>query len=454
VKKISKYFIIAGEKAAKLLPDALTGKSSDLEKKLITRYGNKGCAEKIADHKNKMGRKYVAVILAGLLMVCVSTAARVSGGTVLQYIERPETDQEQLSIPVRVTAEKEGVRVEEESTIVVKSRGLTDAERKSILEKFTESLPIIILGENENLECVFSDLNLMTEDEETGISLHWESDNPEVLSEDGSVNVTCLDGDEEVVHLTADMSLGSVTAETKIEVYVIDDAVQYETGLKRQISEAVDALNASDEGREIKLPASLGKGIEIRWETASKGNGVLIFFLTIMGFLLVYAMKYSRIDKDKELYIKGIRNDFPGFVDKVVLLLNSGLVVSAAMKKIASDYDSAVQEGRASYLYDELSLIQKKADESHTSLITEWKAFGTRSGINEVMRFCYILEDNINKGSTLAGKLETEGELLRKSRRNSAEEKGRIAETKMTLPMMILLGVLVLITIAPSMIEL
>mgnify|MGYP000656837785 FL=1 len=50
-------------------------------------------------------------------------------------------------------------------------------------------------------------------------------------------------------------------------------------------------------------------------------------------------------------------------------------------------------------------------------------------------------------------KLKQENSLLWLARKQQSEEKGRLAETKLTLPLMILLLVLIMMTIAPAMME-
>ena len=78
---------------------------------------------------------------------------------------------------------------------------------------------------------------------------------------------------------------------------------------------------------------------------------------------------------------------------------------------------------------------------------------GSRS-VSELMRVSGIIADNINKGAELNQKLERESEQLWLSRRLHAEEQGRLAETKMTLPLAIFLCVLIVITVAPAMLQL
>lgn len=76
------------------------------------------------------------------------------------------------------------------------------------------------------------------------------------------------------------------------------------------------------------------------------------------------------------------------------------------------------------------------------------------SGIRELMRVSNIINDNINKGVELTDKLQAESEILWLNRKKSCEEKGRFAETKMTLPLMLFLMVLIIITVAPALLEL
>ena len=76
------------------------------------------------------------------------------------------------------------------------------------------------------------------------------------------------------------------------------------------------------------------------------------------------------------------------------------------------------------------------------------------SGIRELMRISNIINDNVNKGVELTDKLQAESELLWMNRKKSCEEKGRLAETKLTLPLMIFLMVLIMITVAPALLEL
>ena len=54
----------------------------------------------------------------------------------------------------------------------------------------------------------------------------------------------------------------------------------------------------------------------------------------------------------------------------------------------------------------------------------------------------------------LTEKLQRESETLWINRKKNCEEKGKLAETKLTLPLMIFLIVLIVITVAPALLGL
>jgi pilus assembly protein TadC len=72
---------------------------------------------------------------------------------------------------------------------------------------------------------------------------------------------------------------------------------------------------------------------------------------------------------------------------------------------------------------------------------------------SDMLRFCTILADNINTGSNLAEKLESEAENLREMRRKELRKKIHMVDSRMMVPMMIMLFSLILITVAPAMLS-
>ena len=180
---------------------------------------------------------------------------------------------------------------------------------------------------------------------------------------------------------------------------------------------------------------------------------IAIAFLFATLFFIVYKKRYSAIDKEIRKTKEAIIDDFPEFIDKLILLLNAGMVTEAALKKIAFDYEKfrEITGRRPRPLYEGLSEVNTRMQKTNSTLQRELSALAVRSGVRELLRFSAIVDDNLNKGSGLVEKLEGEGELLWMARKKRAEEKARVADTKLSFPLMLLLLSVMLITTAPML---
>jgi len=222
--------------------------------------------------------------------------------------------------------------------------------------------------------------------------------------------------------------------------------------IEAEIKKIVKTLNRSSSGESIVLPAELPGGIRLFWEESRGSRLPLILLLAFCAAFALYHDRYSRIKKAEALARESIIKELPEFINKLVLLLNAGLVLSSALIRIIETYEASGREVK-SYFYSQLYAISKSTRETNSSMIAGLKDFAGRSGVREFTRVISILADNVDKGAELAEKLTNESELLWLTKRKLAEEKGRLAETKMTFPLVILLLSLIAVTIAPALLE-
>jgi type II secretory pathway component PulF len=166
---------------------------------------------------------------------------------------------------------------------------------------------------------------------------------------------------------------------------------------------------------------------------------------------LIYSRRFHTIAREEKRARESIIKELPEFINKLVLLINAGVILNTAFLKIIEDCDE--KRIRSSYFYRRIYDIGYMVRETNASFYSEMYSFAKYSGVKELMRITNIMVDNINKGDDLSDKLRRENELLWFARKQQAEEKGRLAETKLTLPLMILLTVLIMVTISPALME-
>ena len=178
-----------------------------------------------------------------------------------------------------------------------------------------------------------------------------------------------------------------------------------------------------------------------------------LLILVILACLLIYKRSTNPIKQLLKARNASITRQLPEFVNKLVLLLNAGLVLSAAFDRTVEESLNS-RSSEDDYFYSKLREISKNMKEMNSPLNTEFRAFAKESGHSGLMRISNILSDNINKGVELTEKLQTESEVLWINRKRDCEERGRISETKLTLPLVLFLLVLIVITVSPALLEL
>lgn len=448
------------DKLAMLFPDWITGKSEVMRQKYKIKYGSKDCGYLIK--KNKMRTMAVYLGIAALLTVLLSAGfvVQLKEKREIRGIERPAYGQAAKSVPVEAQIKYQNYRIHENFKIAVKAEKMDERQKQEVLEEYKKRLGKLILGGNTDLNHVSKPLNLIQRDAVSGITISWTSDHPDIISEKGVVDLMEAEASGEVV-LQAKLLLDDAAS---IGIYSIRiDPAAEKKDIERSISEKlkrkVEMAASEDDNNVLLLPADLGSDSEIRWIAANQSNLSFYIFLLLLIALINYFKRYDKIDREIRASEESLVRDLPEFINKLVLLLNAGLVVSTAFAKITDDYRLLYHKGQPDkqrerrYLYEELLEIENKVHQSNTSLLIELKDFSKRCGVREMVRITAVISDNWSKGSVLAEKLERESEMLWNVRKKRAEEKGRIAETKLTFPLVILLMVLIMVTIVPAMME-
>lgn len=226
----------------------------------------------------------------------------------------------------------------------------------------------------------------------------------------------------------------------------------YSEKIEGEMKSAVRSVNGDTKADRVKLPTELAGGEKVSWRKAESSDAPLMTAGFIMVLFVIYRTRYRGLEKEEREAKESVIRELPEFINKVILLLNAGMVLNSVFITIMENREKA-GPAEDSYFYSQLRSIYIKVSRANGSLDHELRSFAKRSGVRELMRFSNIVGDNISKGADLTGKLRRESEALWFARKKQSEEMGRTAETKLTFPMVILLLVLVIVSVAPAMLE-
>jgi hypothetical protein len=147
------------------------------------------------------------------------------------------------------------------------------------------------------------------------------------------------------------------------------------------------------------------------------------------------------MDKDLEDQVKKRRNllrlGYPDLVNRLALYLVAGMTIRSAFGKLGET--------------SELAAYACREMQTGQSELIAYEHFGKRAGPREYVKLSTLLCQNLKKGSaTLLARLEEEALLSAESRSQSGKKLGEEAETKLLIPMVLLLATVMLMIMVPA----
>lgn len=218
----------------------------------------------------------------------------------------------------------------------------------------------------------------------------------------------------------------------------------------REIRQIVNQLN-NLESDKVYFPNALEDGTRLSWERNKKTPLPLGLLMIPLGAMFIYMDERERKKKIKQKKVEDVLRMLPPFIHQVILMVESGLILRDVLIKIFFEYGKNTNEGN--YFKDKMFKIAEDSFRTDQNIISLMREFSNEIGLREMNRIVNMLADNEETGIDFKGKLQGEGRILWNQRRKYAEEKGKLAETKLTFPLGILLMVLVMITAAPGFLQ-
>ena len=142
----------------------------------------------------------------------------------------------------------------------------------------------------------------------------------------------------------------------------------------------------------------------------------------------------------------------PYFINQLLLLLSSGMVLQEAMKTIALNYKNIEYEKENAFVKAYIGVYEDSKG-TGKNIIRVFNEFSKNSQIKELSRIGGILIDSDQRGINVWQKLTEEREYLWQQKKGMTLEKIRLSESKMSFPLALLLMALILIAAAPAMMQ-
>lgn len=395
----------------------------------------------------KMGLIFLAVGAAALLVFWMDNTQPFpqdeNGSSVVSRNSQGQGEREE-KLKVRIGD------TEENMTVTVGEQEYTQEQLDKVFREAGEQLEELVLGENESLDEVRSNLNLIGSLPDTGISVSWEVDEYEAMNQQGELKTENLTDEGTLVKLTAVLSYKEETAEVTFFARLYPPKLNQTEKQLKKLSEEIERMDEeTKEDEYLSLPSDVD-GIPVIWKYGRNFRAVGLLLIGAAAALFLYAAEQEKQKNRKKERELQMALDYPQMVSKLTLYLGAGMTVRKAWYRIAEDYELQKEEKGNREVYEEMLYtmheIQGGGSEGEC-----YEKFGERCALPAYKKFGAMLSQNLKKGTKgLAPLLKQEADNAFEERKSLAKRLGEEAGTKMLLPMFLMLAVVLVIIVVPA----
>ncbi len=397
---------------------------------------------------------YALVLIAtGVLAAAAASGEQKepSEGASELEIERPEPGNSSILEDYELQVEE--LAIEEPYSVVVENRHLTQSELEELFDAAAGELEEEFLGENESLERITHSLGLVDSVCEGQVSVSWSFDPYGVIDLNGNLIREEIDAGGTIVCVKAELSYEEQTAEHSFSCKVYPPKQTKTEIFFEQLTKALARENASTSSI-FSLPTQVG-GYTINWELRRNQTPYQILMLGIAA--LIGIMIGKKEDEKKKIAQRKERLllQYPKMLGQLSLLISAGMTVSYAWERMVTSYEKQLANGSVSAgeqpIYEEMRITYRQMKDGIGERAA-YEQFGERLQLSVYRRFSTLLVQNLRKGTAgLSKLLEKEMQDAYDAQESNLKKRGEELQTKLLLPMMLMLGLVVVIIMIPAL---
>lgn len=394
-----------------------------------------------------MKKQLLLVAVAAVVGLLAGVAEQDgSGNEILQRNPAGEGDyQEEYILNVKGLLEDYIYAVE------VPEQILTEGEKQEILSAAISELSEEFPGDNASINHICEKVVIRDSYQNGRVSADWTFSDYGVVDYEGNVVSENIPVEGILLSAQVELSCGDAACSEEFYFRVFPTEQTPQEALLGALQDDLEKQKADAAVKELKLPEQL-LGYRLTWSPKEEYSSEKILILGVVLSVGVFFVLREKAQKKAKERQQKLILEYPDMLSKLALLLGAGMTMSGAWKRIATSYENKRQNNAVSEmpLYEEM-LITYHEMEGGVSEERAYERFAERCGERRFRKLASILTQNLRKGTRgLAALLENEVEDAFEERKSMARKYGEEAGTKLLLPMIMMLGIVMAILIIPA----
>lgn len=349
------------------------------------------------------------------------------------------------------TLSAEGCEDELSYEVTVPEQLLTKEQEAKFLEAAAAEIEQEFPGENESTNHIERAVVIRDSYQEGKVSATWSFENHDVVNLQGEIIAEELPQEGVLVKARAELSCQDAerTEEFYFRVFPVPRDETEE--MLWQIKQALKEQSYIEGEAYLKLPETIN-GRHLEWQAKSSHTPEKVLLLGIAFAVFIPFLEQSRQQERKKQRAHLLELEYPEVVSKIALLLGAGMTLQGALRKIAFTYEEKRKKQLVGKMpaYEELLTVCHEI-ENGMGEGAAYERFGSRCENTDYRKLGNMLSQNLRKGScSIVTLLEQEAERAFEERKGAAKRYGEEAGTKLLLPMMLMLGLVIVVLMVPA----
>lgn len=324
----------------------------------------------------------------------------------------------------------------------------TEDEVRKLFSQYKSILQQKVVGENASLAQVCKNLDFSPEEGWEVIEAAWYSSASDVISEDGTVDLSAVSEGQTDMMLYLTLSYEEYQEMYTIPITVIKNAGDYDESLQDYLK------RMEEEGRTIahlNLPEYYdGKKITYKKKKdLSSVYGIIV--LIVLWVIWKWQERCSRLKEFLENREKQMIRDYPDIISELLIYIRAGMPVKNAWNKMVHDYEcQKVFTGRTRYALESMKTVLQEMNQG-CGESEAYVRFGKRCEVAQYVKLGNLLQQNTKKGSSVLMELLKQEQIeAQECRKRQIRAAGESAGSKLMMPMILLFILVMIIIMVPA----
>ena len=396
-------------------------------------------------------KKAKMYIILSLIVLAFSLVMELTDGEIENNsIERPQPGEGEQEIELVVNGE--GIEKDYKYNLTLQEQKVSEEKIREVFNQAKKEIDKTVFGD-ETPDSVTHDLVIKEYYADDKVQADWSFSDTDIVDFEGKINQKALENEERIIEAQVTLQYGEQEEEYRFSFSVHPQKLVGQEKLIHEIDRSIDQQQEKI-GENLQLPEQIGNK-KIIWSKINQHLTIKIAFFEVIIFILLILSEKEKKKRAIKSRQDQMKLDYSDIVSKLAILLGSGMTTHQAWNIISARYIDERQRKNSEkrYAYEEMVNTYYEMRDG-VSERNAYQRFGERSGVSEYHRLSRLLVQNLQKGSRgLCQMLEKESSLAFEERKIIAKKMGEEAGTKLLMPLVVIMTVVIAIVVFPAILD-